>query len=1165
MKKRTTCLLCLAAGLLVGAGIAAPSAAALAKADGASLIAAASHAIAVSAPAGVTVTVDSSAEAGKIVDILVETDANVAAIKSVRANGLLASNYGEGKYQFVMPDQDVTIAVEAELNDEDNRFAIDYTKANGLNLIGLPASALAGDMLSFRITFDALAGYTWNGAVAVYAQEEEGDLKLALSEDAGLYTFQMPAADVMIEVGSEKRQFIVEKSIETIGVADALNVFGDIEIVTPGEVTEENPNPDPVLDTLIDAGLYSVRGRTLFGNKIRVNLTPSNSFIPLGIEIMETGEELMLENDATYVEFDMPGRNIHIEPIVETRYYDINLVASEHVSLGLYHEVGDENGNINMVKDTNGDIAKVCYYETVYIKAIAENGYGASRIHLIQTPASGSGVSRDLQMDANGYYPFTSSGVYTFSSVTVTEAAFLEADKVAIEQSEHLNATILLQDGNDLVPMDAEHGLFPGAVAYVGIESNSEDYGDKLVSGTFSKANEEGNATLAIAKATSGLGKGLWSFTVPENAVGINLAISEQLVFNKYGIVGDYTAKNFGINDATMMTSNTYMNVVNPAGTFVMNYSNSIGIASINPAANGAEYGLISGVKGSTSYSGGRYVAPNDLSGYDLEGAKYLFGYTDRMIFWQGTGLAAASNDAPIAASASSFTAAFKNDANKEEELEISAIKITVNDELLLIAMAAYEDGFYAGFVYNYTTGNMKAAGIEIVMNSGAALNDPDANFAVKDNGQTLYLIATKDGLPTLLDGLQGCYNEGLDDELILDGVGHATYGNNEWAYKVTGEGEILLTREEETDEGLVKHSIEVLVDANALTAVLGQEVAADPLPWKIMDGTDYIHIDGSEVRSGFSYNAENGTYSSLNYHVNYGISEMSIKVFRDGLFTFDYALQSEANYDFGRVYLNEEIEIDNFSGNVNGHASIAVEADDIITIIYRKDSSGNGSGNDTLTISNLAHIMADGLAGEYALEDESIVELDGFGTATYNGKDFAYGEEDGAIKGTLDLGVVTTEDGKVNRTLVFTFNTEAKTARIETIDTPLAVGNPVVNLGETYAWTYDAANETYTSGCAGVNSGESTITFTFSEDGTFSFHYRQSAEGAWDYAVFELNGAETLSLKGSGSTVQIQEDDYSIEVHAGDVFSITYSKDGYGNYGDDCIVISNVVQLLDK
>ena len=101
--------------------------------------------------------------------------------------------------------------------------------------------------------------------------------------------------------------------------------------------------------------------------------------------------------------------------------------------------------------------------------------------------------------------------------------------------------------------------------------------------------------------------------------------------------------------------------------------------------------------------------------------------------------------------------------------------------------------------------------------------------------------------------------------------------------------------------------------------------------------------------------------------------------------------------------------------------------------------------------------------------------------------------------------------------------------------------------------FTFDESTKKWTSGIAGVDSGENTIEFTVTEAGDYVLNYEVSSEANYDKGSFykngtglkvDLSGLSTGSIKLNGLTTS-------------DVIKVVYKKDGSGNSNDDVVRFS--------
>ena len=101
--------------------------------------------------------------------------------------------------------------------------------------------------------------------------------------------------------------------------------------------------------------------------------------------------------------------------------------------------------------------------------------------------------------------------------------------------------------------------------------------------------------------------------------------------------------------------------------------------------------------------------------------------------------------------------------------------------------------------------------------------------------------------------------------------------------------------------------------------------------------------------------------------------------------------------------------------------------------------------------------------------------------------------------------------------------------------------------------FTFDESTREWTSGIAGINSGENTIEFTVTEAGDYVLNYEVSSETDWDKGSFYKNGTG-LKVDLSGLTSG------SIELNGlttSDVIKVVYKKDSSGNSNDDVVRFS--------
>ena len=112
---------------------------------------------------------------------------------------------------------------------------------------------------------------------------------------------------------------------------------------------------------------------------------------------------------------------------------------------------------------------------------------------------------------------------------------------------------------------------------------------------------------------------------------------------------------------------------------------------------------------------------------------------------------------------------------------------------------------------------------------------------------------------------------------------------------------------------------------------------------------------------------------------------------------------------------------------------------------------------------------------------------------------------------------------------------------------------NVISNTPTGTPFTFNDSTKKWTSGIAGVNSGENTIEFTVTEAGDYVLNYEVSSEANWDKGSFYKNGTGLkVDLSGLYSGL--------IELNGlttSDVIKVVYKKDSSGNSNDDVVRFS--------
>ena len=184
-----------------------------------------------------------------------------------------------------------------------------------------------------------------------------------------------------------------------------------------------------------------------------------------------------------------------------------------------------------------------------------------------------------------------------------------------------------------------------------------------------------------------------------------------------------------------------------------------------------------------------------------------------------------------------------------------------------------------------------------------------------------------------------------------------------------------------------------------------------------------------------------------------------------------------------------------------------------------------------------------DGLEGTYAVEGGEIV-VDGFGSITIGG-----------VVGTYTMakeGSAHTIDAVVGESRYeVTLNKETLTAIVAEVKVLVSVTST-----GSYAWTYSSATNEFVSGNKGKHDTTSTLTITAKSSVTITFSYFAGGEEYYDEMYIRLNGTTEKSDSGARYNQYVE---YTVELNAGDILTIEYSKDSSDSSGYDYVAIKDL------
>lgn len=221
-----------------------------------------------------------------------------------------------------------------------------------------------------------------------------------------------------------------------------------------------------------------------------------------------------------------------------------------------------------------------------------------------------------------------------------------------------------------------------------------------------------------------------------------------------------------------------------------------------------------------------------------------------------------------------------------------------------------------------------------------------------------------------------------------------------------------------------------------------------------------------------------------------------------------------------------------------------------------------NESGR-SVTVVNNGGVLLENVDGTYTTADGQTVVVSG-STITIGEKAYEMTRSDLTF---TNKAMVSDESGTKLVTTVVVLNPEDMSATV-TI-TELTAGTEGVDYsvdgaqsGSYYAWTNDAEAGTWTSSNAGKSSITAELRITATNAGILSFHWSVSSEAKYDGIVIKVNGTALSGWSNKGDHSGEMSGDLELELAAGDVVSIQYTKDSSGDSGSDAAVISNIVFL---
>ena len=293
----------------------------------------------------------------------------------------------------------------------------------------------------------------------------------------------------------------------------------------------------------------------------------------------------------------------------------------------------------------------------------------------------------------------------------------------------------------------------------------------------------------------------------------------------------------------------------------------------------------------------------------------------------------------------------------------------------------------------------------------------------------------------------------------------------------------------------------------NAIKCTVCNKIAINAAGHRVL-GTTLVETDPITITNSSSYpfSLDNGVYYSTNKNGN-STSELRITVQYDCSLTLKYGVSSEEDYDKLRIYLNG-ITKSSISGEVSEKTlTLTLLAGDYVVVSYSKDGSVNhGSDQGWVTL------VYDWVMAEH-IED---VPAD---TA-----------EPGCTEGVVCRYCDTVIKEPVGHRVII---------QDEAPEIPFNVVNEssvpfVLSDGVYYSENHGS-------------SSSSELVFNITYDCTVTLNHGVSSETTHDKLVIFLNGTAKSTISGV-----VSDKILTLEVKAGDVITVRYSKDSSVNKNDD-------------
>lgn len=532
----------------------------------------------------IAVEVANEALPGEIVDVELTYDHDLITINDLLVNGGTAAKVDEESYYFEMPDEAVTLTVDAIIEGEYHLVNLNpNVELYGYDELGFDA----GDEVTLSIGLPVDTAYTITD-VEIGALNEEGtaiETPISYTYVGGnAYTFTAPeglTADVGVYAHTETKMF----ALETQGS----NIDYVYEVI--GEERTE----------------VSSRAHAYAGATIEVYLEDTAQALATGLRIVETGEEITpVDQEGTLVcTFIMPAKDITIEAITTPNYIPLAVTQGEHVTV-TPSTYDSETGLLTPSVDEEGQMAAVPN-TTIYLDWESDDGNHAPyEFRGEYAPTWNPDYTSRLTIlydDEVGLYYFNMQDGSNF------QIAYTEVEKQTLTVLDDALTTYYNVDET----YEATSTAYAGEEVYVHVDGIETE--DEVLALIVSYVDADG---LSATIGTEWVGDGYFVFEMEEGTdYMIDVSMYDPTAYEGYEFVGDYVGGNAynysgGFDDVTLSTAASIgadgAVTARTSGTIIkvtpLNEEGTCGILDLTGGKQGA-YGEGFYVIG---YSGGLYT-----------------------------------------------------------------------------------------------------------------------------------------------------------------------------------------------------------------------------------------------------------------------------------------------------------------------------------------------------------------------------------------------------------------------------------------------------------------------------------------------------------------------------------------------------------------------------